>query len=45
MIGKKKAIRLRKVKIGYKRFLGYEKDFKTNEEEVKFARLIYEFLF
>lgn len=39
--GKRKQFAEGKVSLGYKHFLGYDKDFKINEEEAKIVRLIY----
>lgn len=39
--GKRKQFAEGKASVGYKHFLGYDKDFKINEEEAEIVRLIY----
>ena len=41
--GKRKQFAEGKTSVGYSAFLGYDKDFKINEEQAKIVRLIYKF--
>ena len=41
--GKRKQFAEGKTSVGYSAFLGYDKDFKINEEQAKVVKLIYKF--